>query len=109
LQPTEILFDSRQILWLCSHGMKTKVITVICTLAIGWCSVTSSYAATDNNSPEAVAADALVARPACLAATVVGSAIFIVALLPAALSKSVKKTANALVVKPARGAPLSAW
>jgi hypothetical protein len=47
------------------------------------------------------AADALVVRPACLAATVVGSAVFVVALPAALISKSVKKTANALVVKPA--------
>jgi hypothetical protein len=48
-----------------------------------------------------VAADALVVRPACLVATVVGSAVFLVALPVAAISKSVKKTADALVVKPA--------
>jgi hypothetical protein len=47
------------------------------------------------------AADALVVRPACLAATVVGSAVFVVALPAALISKSVKKTANTLVVKPA--------
>jgi hypothetical protein len=48
-----------------------------------------------------VAADALVVRPACLVATVVGSAVFVVALPWAAISKTVKKTANALVAKPA--------
>ena len=48
-----------------------------------------------------MATDALVIRPACLVATVVGSAFFVVSLPVAALSKSVKKTANALVVKPA--------
>jgi hypothetical protein len=47
------------------------------------------------------ATDALVVRPACLVATVVGSAVFIVALPFAAASKSVKKTADMLVVKPA--------
>ena len=47
------------------------------------------------------AADALVVRPVCLAATVVGSAVFVVALPWAAMSKSVKKTAHALVGKPA--------
>jgi hypothetical protein len=47
------------------------------------------------------AADALVVRPACLVATVVGSAVFVIALPWAAASKSVKKTADTLVVKPA--------
>ncbi len=47
------------------------------------------------------AADALVVRPACLVATVVGSAVFVVALPWAAASKSVKKTASTLIVKPA--------
>ena len=48
-----------------------------------------------------MAADALVIRPACFVATVLGSAVFVVALPAAAISKSVKKTANTLVVKPA--------
>jgi hypothetical protein len=47
------------------------------------------------------AADALVVRPVCLVATAVGSAVFVVALPWAALSKSVKQAANTLVVKPA--------
>jgi hypothetical protein len=42
-----------------------------------------------------------VVRPACLLATVVGSAVFVVALPWAAVSKSVKRTAHALVVTPA--------
>jgi hypothetical protein len=48
-----------------------------------------------------VATDAVVIRPACLLATVLGSAIFVVSLPVAAISKSVKKTADTLVVKPA--------
>ena len=48
-----------------------------------------------------VAADALVVRPTCLVATIVGSVVFVVALPWAAASKSIKKTANALVVAPA--------
>jgi hypothetical protein len=47
------------------------------------------------------AADALVVRPACFVATAVGSVVFVVALPWAAISKSVKRTANTLVVKPA--------
>jgi hypothetical protein len=48
-----------------------------------------------------VAADALVVRPACLVATVVGSVVFVVALPWAAASGSIKRTANTLVVAPA--------
>jgi len=51
--------------------------------------------------PDVVCADAMVLRPALFAATVVGSAIFVVTLPFAALSKSVKSTAHALVVVPA--------
>ena len=47
------------------------------------------------------AADALVVRPVCLVATVIGSAVFVVALPWAAASGSIKKAAHALVVRPA--------
>jgi hypothetical protein len=56
----------------------------------------------DDGSPEAIAADVLVARPACLVATVVGSAVFVLALPFAAMSKSVKKTGKTLVGGPAK-------
>jgi hypothetical protein len=52
-------------------------------------------------NPDVVCADALVMRPVLFAATVAGSAIFVVTLPFAALSKSVKSTAHALVVAPA--------
>ncbi|MGD0260565.1 MAG: hypothetical protein ABSD29_12165 [Verrucomicrobiota bacterium] len=80
--------------------MKAKLLTAICVLAVCLGSVASS-AASDNSGPLTVATDAVVIRPACLAATVIGSAVFVVALPVAAISKSVKKTANTLVVKPA--------
>jgi hypothetical protein len=69
-------------------------------LAICLGSVTSS-SASENGGPMTVAADVLVVRPVCLVATVIGSAVFVVALPAAAISKSVKKTANTLVAKPA--------
>ena len=81
--------------------MKAKLVTTICVLAISLGSAATCSATDDNGGPMEVAADALVVRPVCLAATVVGSAVFVVALPAAALSKSVKKTANTLVVKPA--------
>jgi multisubunit Na+/H+ antiporter MnhC subunit len=80
--------------------MRAKLLTTICVLAIGLCSVTTGRAE-DDSGPMQSAADALVVRPLCLAATVVGSAVFVLALPWAAASKSVKKTADTLVVKPA--------
>jgi len=80
--------------------MRAKLLTAICVLAIGFGGVTSGFAA-ENGGPMETAADALVVRPACLAATVVGSVVFVVALPAALLSKSVKKTANTLIGKPA--------
>jgi uncharacterized protein (DUF2141 family) len=80
--------------------MKAKLVTAICVLAIGLGSVASS-AASENSGPLTVTVDALVIRPGCLVATVLGSAVFVVALPVAAISKSVKKTADTLVVKPA--------
>ena len=80
--------------------MKAKLVTTICVLAIGLGSVASS-AASESSGPLTVATDAVVIRPACLVATAIGSVFFVVSLPVAALSKSVKKTANTLVVKPA--------
>ena len=80
--------------------MRAKLITCICVLAVGLGSAAAS-SSSDNADPLEVAADAVLVRPACLVATVVGSALFVVALPWAAASKSIKKTADALVVKPA--------
>ena len=80
--------------------MRAKLITTICVLALGFGSVAPSSAA-ETGGPLETAADALVVRPACLVATAVGSAVFVLALPWAALSKSVKQTADTLVVKPA--------
>lgn len=80
--------------------MRAKLLSAICVLAVTFCTVIPSPAA-DNGGPLATAADAIVVRPACLVATVVGSAVFVVALPWAAASKSIKKTADTLVVKPA--------
>lgn len=69
--------------------------------------VSSSGLATTQGKPEPrdpveVAADALVARPAGLAATVVGAAIFVVALPFAAITGDVNETGKALVGAPAK-------
>ena len=82
--------------------MKAKLVTTTCVLAISLgCAASSS--AGENGGTMEVAADALVVRPACLVATVVGSAVFVVALPAAAISKSVKKTANTLALIPTHG------
>jgi hypothetical protein len=80
--------------------MKAKLVTTICVLAICLGGVASGRAS-ENSGPLTVTVDALVVRPGCLVATVLGSAVFVVALPVAAISKSVKKTADTLVVKPA--------
>jgi len=80
--------------------MKAKLVTTICVLAFSLASVASSPAS-EHSGPLTVATDAVVIRPACLVATVLGSAVFVVALPAAAISKSVKRTANTLVAKPA--------
>ncbi len=80
--------------------MKTKLITALCAVAILSMSANTASAASDDDLK--VAADTLVVRPVCLAATVVGSALFVIALPIAAISHSVKKTAHVLVVRPAR-------
>ena len=56
----------------------------------------------EDGSFEAVAADALVVRPFSFVATILGSAIFVVALPIAAISNSTSETAEALVLKPGR-------
>ena len=81
--------------------MKAKLVTPICVLAISLGSAASS-SASENSSPLTVATDAVVIRPACLVATVICSAVFVAILPAAAISKSVKKSANTLVAKPAK-------
>ena len=80
--------------------MKTTMTTVVCVLALIAGSMTPAQA--DDGSSLAVTADVLLARPACLVATVIGSALFVVSLPVAIPSKSVKKVANTLVVTPGK-------
>ncbi len=81
--------------------MRTRIVTFCCVLALLLAQVPQTNAVEDG-SAEAIAADVLVVRPACFAMTIIGSALFIVALPVAAISKSTRKTAHALVVRPAR-------
>jgi hypothetical protein len=74
-----------------------KVTFLACVLAL----VTATPECFASNDPAAIAADALIVRPACLVTTILGGALFVVCLPFAAASKSVHKTAKALVGKPA--------
>lgn len=80
--------------------MKTKLLTVVCVTVIGLCSVNAGHAS--ENDPLAVVADVALVRPGCFVATVLGSVVFVVALPIAVISRSVKETANTLVVQPAK-------
>jgi hypothetical protein len=82
--------------------MKTKLVTLICAAAFGWCSTTSTLA--DTRNPVDVAADALLVRPACIVSTAVGSALWVLALPFSLPSKSTKSTARVLIKKPIHAA-----
>jgi hypothetical protein len=71
----------------------------LCVLVTGLGGVSTSRASVDNSLN--IVGDLALVRPGCLVTTVVGSAIFIVALPFAAMSGSVQETADTLVVHPA--------
>jgi hypothetical protein len=81
------------------NNMKMKLFTVLCA-AIMLGTTTPCFAV--NDGPLATVADVVVVRPACFVVTAFGSVFFVVALPFAAASKSVKPTADTLVVKPAQ-------
>jgi hypothetical protein len=80
--------------------MKRKLLTVLCVCLMSLGGVNTSRASDDH--AVAVIADVTLVRPGCFIATVIGSACFVVALPFAAVSGSVKETADALVVQPAQ-------
>jgi hypothetical protein len=80
--------------------MKTKLMTAVCVVAVTFAATNSSYA--EASDSVAVAVDAIVARPLCFAATILGSAVFVLALPAALTSGSTKKAAEELVVAPAK-------
>jgi hypothetical protein len=81
--------------------MLKQAITTLCTVALLLAATTAALANPPSKT-DVVAADAVVMRPALLVATILGSAIFVVSLPFAAISKSIKPTAHALVVAPAK-------
>jgi len=83
--------------------MRKRLVCIACALAVGLGGTLSSPALPDG-SPEAVAVDAVFVRPFCVAGTVGGAALFLVALPFALITKSTDQTAEALVKAPARAA-----
>jgi hypothetical protein len=94
INPWEGAFLSRHY-----HFMKTKILLVICALMVGFGGFTPVKASPDNSVQ--VVGDLALVRPGCFVVTILGSAIFVLALPIAAASGSVKETANTLVVHPA--------
>jgi hypothetical protein len=84
--------------------MKSKLTVMICVLALVLASAPRCEASDHSTSadPGEVVADIIVVRPACFVATVLGSVLFVISLPVAATSKSVHRTAHALVVQPAQ-------
>jgi hypothetical protein len=80
--------------------MKTKLLIILCVIVTGLGSVNVCRASDDNSI--ATITDVTLVRPGCFVATVIGTAFFIVALPIAAISGSVKQTADTLVVSPAQ-------
>jgi hypothetical protein len=80
--------------------MKRKLVTVVCVAAFLSASVSRCSAADDLE----MAADVVLVRPACIVATIFGSALFVVSLPFAIPSKSVKSAAHEFVVRPAKAA-----
>ena len=79
--------------------MKTKILMVICAVMMGLGGINPARASVDNSLN--VVGDLVLVRPGCFLVTIVGSAVFLVALPFAATSGSVKQTADTLVVHPA--------
>jgi hypothetical protein len=79
--------------------MKTRILIVFLAVVFGMGDITVSRAGDDNDI--ATITDIALVRPGCFLATVLGSAIFVVALPFAAASGSVRTTANTLVLAPA--------
>ena len=83
--------------------MRTKIITLLCAAAALLCG-NQPASAQENDGPLATIGDVLIVRPGCVLATAVGSVFFVLSLPWAAPSKSVKKSAQILVITPAKAA-----
>lgn len=83
--------------------MKGKRTLLVGLLALGLSmpAPVSAYS-DDEEEASAMICDTLIARPACLAATIVGSVFFVLSLPFAAASKKVDRAAEIMVVLPAK-------
>ncbi len=81
--------------------MKSKTITLLSAAAVSL-AITTPALADNQPSADVMAADVVILRPALLASTVAGSVVFLVSLPATAISKTVKTSAHALVVTPAK-------
>jgi hypothetical protein len=83
--------------------MKNKIMVMLCVLGLILIGTPRSFASNGEPTanPGSIVADALLVRPACLIATIVGGALFIITLPVAVPSKSVHRVAKSLVAKPA--------
>jgi hypothetical protein len=81
--------------------MKTRSSTLVWSVAVLLAAANTVPAAPAGETAVKVV-DAAVVRPLGLASTVVGSALFVLSLPVTALTKTVKPTAHALIVKPAQ-------
>ncbi len=79
--------------------MKIKLLTAVCVIALIMSGTTPALA---QDEDVAMLADITVVRPICLVGTIIGSAFFVVSLPIAAASKSVKRSKQMLVEKPAK-------
>ncbi len=82
--------------------MKTRLVTMVCVLVLIAGSVSPCMASNESSGSLEAVADVFIVRPGCFVATVVGSAVFVVALPFAAISRSIPHTAKVLVVQPAQ-------
>src|SRR4029078_9604199 len=91
-------------MWLCEKfcaNMKTNFITVLCILGLLF-GATAPCRATHDDDFMNTTADVLLVRPGCFIATILGTALFVVALPVTAISHSVERSAHTLVVRPAQ-------
>ncbi|HEX4350177.1 MAG TPA: hypothetical protein VH251_07310 [Verrucomicrobiae bacterium] len=79
--------------------MKKKLLLVLCAITMAMGNISVSHA--EDNSIAAIT-DVVLVRPGCFVATLMGSVVFVVALPIAAISHSIRSTADTLVVGPAQ-------
>lgn len=80
--------------------MKTKLLIILCVITMGLGDINVCRA--DDYNAIAAITDVAFVRPGCFVATLLGSAAFVVALPFAAASRSIRKTADTLVITPAQ-------